>query len=47
MDKKIPEFECLECGKLFYSAISAKRAANKGCPSCGGSDIEIYFRESN
>lgn len=39
---RIPEFECLECGKKFYNAKAAEKASNEGCPKCGGSDIEIY-----
>jgi len=42
MAKRIPEFECLECGKKFYSVDSAEKASSEGCPKCGGSDIEIY-----
>lgn len=42
-DKK-PLFACQECGKKFYSAASADRAAfgDNGCPKCGGSDIDVY-----
>lgn len=39
---KEPQFECLECGKKFYSVSAAEKASNDGCPKCGGSDIEIY-----
>jgi len=35
------DFECLECGKKFRSVSAAERAANNGCPKCGGVDIEI------
>src|SRR6266404_67524 len=46
-DKKArkPLFACMECGKKFYSAAAAERAAfgDNGCPSCGGSDIDIYL----
>ena len=39
---RIPEFECLECGRKFYSVKAAEKAADDGCPGCGGCDIEIY-----
>ena len=32
---------CLECGKKFATARSAERAANNGCPKCGGVDIDL------
>ena len=35
------EFECLECGKKFYSAAAAEKASMEGCPKCGGSDIDV------
>lgn len=45
--KRTPEWECLECGKLYYSAKTAMRAARNGCSgkgslSCGGVDIDLY-----
>jgi Zn finger protein HypA/HybF involved in hydrogenase expression len=40
--KKKPAFECLECGKKFYSTKAAERATDKGCPGCGGVDIDLY-----
>lgn len=48
-DKRIarePLFACQECGKKFYTAASADRAAfgDHGCPKCGGSDIDIYVK---
>jgi hypothetical protein len=30
-------FKCQECGRKFSTA----RAANCGCPGCGGSDIDL------
>ncbi|HEY7154847.1 MAG TPA: hypothetical protein VH575_12870 [Gemmataceae bacterium] len=33
-------FACLECGKKFRTARAAERAANEGCPECGGVDID-------
>ena len=47
MMKKEPLFECLECGKKYYSAKSAERAAfgNRGCTKCGGSDIDVYVKK--
>lgn len=40
--KRVPMFQCLECGRRFYSAGAAKRAMWHGCPGCGGSDVDIY-----
>lgn len=42
--KKIPLFQCQECGRKFYSTTAAERASfgDNGCPGCGGSDIDIY-----
>ena len=37
-----PKFQCLECGKVFYSIKSAERATEEGCPNCGGVDIDIW-----
>ncbi|HXG08380.1 MAG TPA: hypothetical protein VNK04_01180 [Gemmataceae bacterium] len=34
-------FACMECGKRFKSAKAARRAANDGCPKCGGVDIDL------
>jgi hypothetical protein len=41
---KEPLFECQECGKKFYTVKAAERASfsERGCPGCGGSDIDIY-----
>jgi ssDNA-binding Zn-finger/Zn-ribbon topoisomerase 1 len=40
--KKQPVAACNECGKKFYTVKAAERAAfgARGCPKCGGSDIE-------
>ena len=41
-----PIFECLECGRKFKTRRTAERAADVGCPKCGGVDIDIddgYF----
>lgn len=47
--KKIPLFACQECGKKFYTAESANRAAfgDNGCPKCGGSDIDMWLPITN
>jgi hypothetical protein len=39
-----PLYECQECGKKFYTEKAAERASfgDRGCPGCGGSDIDIY-----
>jgi Zn finger protein HypA/HybF involved in hydrogenase expression len=35
-------FVCLECGYKFRSAVTAENAAFRdGCPSCGGTDIDL------
>lgn len=39
MAKRVPIFECQECGKKFYSVKAAEKATWNGCPKCGGSDI--------
>ena len=32
---------CLECGKRFKTVAAAERAANNGCPNCGGVDVDL------
>lgn len=34
-------FKCLECGRKFKTTKAAERAANRGCPGCGGVDIDL------
>ncbi len=34
-------FKCQECGKKFLTTKSAQKAADKGCPKCGGYDIDV------
>lgn len=36
-------FACLECGREFKTVEAAEKAAfgDKGCPKCGGSDIDL------
>ena len=34
-------FKCMECGRKFYTTLSAENAANIGCPKCGGVDIDL------
>jgi predicted Zn-ribbon and HTH transcriptional regulator len=40
--KKTSGFECKECGHKFKTAKAAEKAStgDKGCPKCGGSDID-------
>jgi Zn finger protein HypA/HybF involved in hydrogenase expression len=47
MTEKIPLFMCQECGKKFYTTAAAWEASfgDKGCPKCGGSDIDVYTKE--
>jgi predicted nucleic acid-binding Zn-ribbon protein len=33
-------WKCLECGRKFKTAKAAERAANNGCPKCGGVDVD-------
>jgi Zn finger protein HypA/HybF involved in hydrogenase expression len=42
-EKKPAQFECMECGKKFYSVEAARRAmfSERGCPKCGGADIDL------
>jgi len=39
--KRQPMFQCLECGRKFYSTRTARNAMNHRC-TCGGCDIDIY-----
>lgn len=34
-------YMCQECGKRFRSTNAAERAASRGCPKCGGVDIDL------
>ncbi len=34
-------FQCQECGRKFRTTKAAGRAANNGCPGCGGVDIDL------
>ena len=34
-------FVCLECGRKFKTVKAAERAADRGCPGCGGVDIDL------
>ena len=38
-------FKCLECGRKFRTTKAAERAANDGCPNCGGVDIDLDVEE--
>jgi hypothetical protein len=31
----------MECGRKFRTVNAAERAANNGCPGCGGVDIDL------
>lgn len=31
----------MECGRKFRTLKAAEKAADKGCPKCGGVDIDI------
>ncbi len=34
-------FACLECGRKFKTVKAAEKAANDGCPKCGGVDVDV------
>ena len=34
-------WKCQECGRKFKTTLAAARAANNGCPKCGGVDIDL------
>ena len=38
-------FKCLECGHQFRTVKAAERAANNGCPKCGGVDIDLAVHD--
>lgn len=33
-------FVCLECGHKFKTVRAAERASDRGCPNCGGVDVD-------
>jgi DNA-directed RNA polymerase subunit RPC12/RpoP len=41
---RVPEYQCLECGRKFYTTRAAEAATfgDDGCPGCGGTDIDVY-----
>ncbi len=45
--KRKPLLECLECGKKFYIIKAAEKASYgaRGCPGCGGVDIDVYVEK--
>jgi hypothetical protein len=34
-------FQCQECKRKFRTTKAADRAVDKGCPGCGGTDIDL------
>lgn len=40
-------FACMECGHKFKTIKAAEKASysDKGCPKCGGSDIDLARTE--
>ena len=34
-------FACQECGHKFRTVAAARRAADRGCPKCGGVDVDL------
>ena len=39
--KRVALFECLECGKKYYTVKTAEKASYDGCKKCGGVDIDV------
>jgi predicted nucleic acid-binding Zn-ribbon protein len=37
-------YVCLECGRKFKTTAAAERAADRGCPKCGGVDVDLDNR---
>lgn len=37
-------YACQECGRKFKTIAAAERAVDRGCPNCGGSDIDLDNR---
>lgn len=35
-------YACQECGRKFKSQKAAEKAADEGCPKCGGVDIDLH-----
>jgi len=38
-------FKCNECGHGFRTVKAAEKAASRGCPGCGGLDIDVAYGE--
>ncbi len=39
--RRKPLFQCMECGRKFYSLTAAENAAyGDGCPGCGSTDVD-------
>ena len=34
-------YKCQECGRKFRTAGAARSASRRGCPKCGGCDIDL------
>jgi predicted nucleic acid-binding Zn-ribbon protein len=41
MTTRNPMFACLECGKKYRTVEAARKAMDRGCGKCGGSDIDL------
>lgn len=39
-------YACLECGRKFKTIAAAERAADRGCPKCGGVDVDLDTRQT-
>jgi predicted nucleic acid-binding Zn-ribbon protein len=35
------DWQCLECGHRFRTVRAAMSAAMRGCPKCGGVDVDL------
>lgn len=40
-------YKCQECGRKFKTTRAAQRAADKGCPKCGGVDIDLDYEPAS
>lgn len=43
------QFACMECGHKFRTVAAARFAAfgDRGCPKCGGSDIDLDISDEH
>jgi hypothetical protein len=39
---KVAVFQCMTCGKKYFTAREAEKMVDGGCKRCGGSEIDLY-----